>query len=110
MTNDFEAGKSSAVVEHKPAATQGKIYLRQQELRTRAEMRRIGVACTKKLLTADQLSELRRQTVEKAQTFFIQDGESGAAPSVVDELIWRGRAELIPLHRADLTWSKYAGP
>ena len=110
MTTDFEAGKAPVVIERKQSAAQEKISPRQQELRTRAEMRRIGVACTKKLLTADQSSELRRQTVKKVQTFFIQDGEDGAALSVVDELIRRGRSELIPLHRADLTWAKYAGP
>ena len=107
MTNDFEAGKAPVIKEHKPAAAQEKISLWQQELHTRAEMRHIGIACTKKLLTADQLSELRHQTVEKVQASFIQDGEGGVAPSVVDELIRRGRAELIPLHHADLTWTKY---
>ena len=81
---------------------------RQQELRVREEMRRIGNAASKSLLTAKAASELRRRTVEKVQSFFIDEGHADAAPSVVDGLLRRARTELVPLHRADLTWAKYA--
>ena len=81
---------------------------RQQELRVREAMRKIGESCSRGLLSADAASEMRRLTVKKVQTFFIRDGRGDKTSSVVDSLIQRGRAELVPLHRADLTWQKYA--
>jgi len=81
---------------------------RQEELRVREQMRKIGESCSRGLLTANAASEMRALTIEKVRTFFIRDGRGDAKPSIVDGLILRGRSELVPLHRADLTWQKYA--